>query len=59
MPDYRAYLLDEAGHISHPPKIIAAETDDEAVEAAMPFVNGHDVELWHLDRRVALLRHIK
>jgi hypothetical protein len=43
----------------HPPKIIAAEIDDEAVGAAMPFVNGHDVELWHLDRRVALLRHIK
>jgi hypothetical protein len=27
------------------PKIIVADTDDQAVEAAAPLVDGHDVEI--------------
>ena len=56
MADYRAFLVDRAGHVSEPPKIIVADTDEEAIEAASPLVDGHDVELWYLDRRVAVLK---
>ncbi len=59
MPEYRAYFLDKTGHIAGPAKIIEAETDDQAVEAATPLVDGHDVEVWLFNRRVAVLKHAK
>ncbi len=57
MPEYRVYFLDNAGHISGPAEIIQAETDDQAVQSAKPLVDGHDVEVWLFDRRVAVLKH--
>lgn len=54
MPTYRAYLIDQNDRVvSFKP--IEAEIDEEAVEAARRYVDGCDVEVWHLDRKVARL----
>ena len=54
MPTYRAYLIDENDKIvSFKP--VDADADDEALEVAKQFVDGHDVEVWLLDRRVGRL----
>jgi hypothetical protein len=54
MTTYRAYLIDQNDRVvSFQP--IEAETDEEAVEAARLYVDGCDVEIWHLGRKVARL----
>jgi hypothetical protein len=52
--DYRAYLLDEHGHIvdAH---IFVAASDEAALTHAYQYVNGLDVEVWHRARRVGLI----
>jgi hypothetical protein len=56
MPGYRAYLLDKEGHIvTYRP--IEADSDAEALEIAKQFVEGNDVEVWLLDRKVGRLDH--
>jgi hypothetical protein len=52
--DYRAYLLDEYGHIidAH---AFGARDDDAALIHAYQYRNGLDVEVWHRARRVALI----
>ena len=51
MPTYRAYFIDGDDCVeSYKP--IEAETDAEALKAARQFVDGCDVEVWHLDRRI-------
>jgi hypothetical protein len=52
MPEYRAYILDREGHIIRPVDL-HCENDDEAKEKARQLVNGHDVELWQLDRKIS------
>jgi hypothetical protein len=34
-----------------------ADDDDKAVEIAKKLVDGRDVEVWHLARKIAVLRH--
>lgn len=52
MQHYRAYFLDEDGHISN--AIDMECTDDEqAKECAKKFVSGRNAELWHEDRLIA------
>lgn len=58
MPDYRAYIVGHDGRFQRFEKIDAA-SDDEAVKKARQFLNGHDVEVWHLDRKIAVLSHEK
>jgi hypothetical protein len=55
MPEYRAYILGRDGHIQ---KAIEFEAVDDAVavEQARQYVDGHDVELWQLGRRVIQLK---
>jgi hypothetical protein len=49
---YRAYFLDEDGHISN--AIDMECTDDEqAKECAKKFVSGQNAELWQEDRLIA------
>jgi hypothetical protein len=56
MPGYRAYLLDKEGHIvAYRP--IEADSDAEAMEMAKQFVEGNDVEVWLLDRKLGRLDH--
>jgi len=53
MADYRAYLVDEDGHFSEAVPLICAD-DAEAIEKARPLAVNKDVELWQLDRKVAV-----
>jgi hypothetical protein len=49
--DYRAFLLDEEGHIVDAHAFVAA-SDDVALLHANQYANGFDVEVWHRSRRV-------
>jgi hypothetical protein len=51
MPTYRAYLINGDDRVaSYRP--IDAETDVEALKAARQLVDGCDVEVWYLDRKI-------
>ena len=52
MPDYRAYLIGSDGHFC---KSVVLDEPDEtaAIVAAKQLVDGHDVELWQRDRKIA------
>jgi hypothetical protein len=50
MPTYRAYLIDADNRVSSY-RPIEADTD----AAARQFVDGCDVEVWHLDRKIGRL----
>jgi hypothetical protein len=52
--DYRAYLVDEQGHIADAHVFVAA-TDEAALIKAHQYANGLDVEVWHRARRVGLI----
>jgi hypothetical protein len=56
MPDYRAYALGPEGRIIQSYESVC--TDDEAAKVrAKQYVDGHDIELWQLGRRVAKFPH--
>ena len=55
MNEYRAYLLGPDGHIQQRIDLFCAD-DDAAKEQARQLVDGHDVELWQLDRQIATFR---
>lgn len=54
MRQYRAYILTQDDHIQTV-RIIEAETDEQALEAAKQYVNGCDVELWDRSKKIARL----
>ena len=54
MPTYRAYLIEKDNRV-HSYKPVDAESDEAALEAAKRLVDGHDVEVWFLDRMVGRL----
>jgi hypothetical protein len=55
MPTYRAYLVNGDDRvISYKP--IDAHTDAEALKAARQYVDGCDVEVWYLDRKIGRLQ---
>jgi hypothetical protein len=56
MTEYRAYILTPEGHITKAVDLFC-EDDEAAKERAKLFVNGHDVELWQLGRKVETIRH--
>ncbi len=58
MPTYRAYFIDGDDRVASY-KPIEAETDAEALKAARQFVDGCDVEVWHLDRKIGRLEREK
>ena len=53
MADYRVYLMGTDGHIFKSVELICAD-EAEAIEHAQRLAIGHDVELWQLDRKVAV-----
>ena len=56
MNEYRAYIIGPDGHIQRRIELLCA--DDGAAKAqAEHLVDGHDVELWQLDRRIAEFKH--
>jgi hypothetical protein len=58
MPTYRAYLIDENDRVASY-KAVEADSDAEALLAARRFVDGCDVEVWHLDRKIGRLERAK
>lgn len=52
MPDYRAYLIGSDGHFYRAVAVDALD-DEAAMVAARQLVDGHDVELWQRDRKIA------
>ena len=53
MADYRVYLVGTDGNFSDVVPLVCAD-DAEAIEHAQRLAVGHDVELWQLDRKVAV-----
>ena len=50
MRDYRAYIMGPDGHIED--RIEFWSKDDEtAKKHAEQYVDGHDIELWHQDKK--------
>ena len=56
MRDYRVYVIAPDGHIIDR-KEFFCEDDEAATERAKQYVDGHDVELWHRDHRIAVIPH--
>ncbi len=54
MPMYRAYFIDKDDRVESF-KPIEADSDEQALETAKPLVDGHDIEVWLLDRMVGRL----
>jgi len=54
MPIYRAYFIDDKDRVESF-KPVEADSDEEALETARQLVDGHDVEVWLLDRMVGRL----
>lgn len=54
MSEYRAYIVGADGHF-RTFEVIVADDDQEALRVAEKFVDGHDVELWQLDRKIGVL----
>lgn len=56
MSDYRAYHVDSNGHFF---KSVVVDEPDEAaaIAAARQLVDGHDIELWQRDRKIAKFEH--
>ncbi len=56
MPEYRVYVVGSDGHFFNAVPLECAD-DDEAMERAEQLVDGHDVELWQRDRKIATFKH--
>jgi hypothetical protein len=56
MAEYRVYLIDSDDRFYDVVPLICAD-DDEAMEKAKHLADGHDVELWQRDRKVARFDH--
>jgi hypothetical protein len=52
MAHYIAYLIGRDSHLMKVVDLIC-DDDDDAIRCARPMVDGHGVELWQRDRRVA------
>jgi hypothetical protein len=52
MAHYRAYMIGRDGHFQSAVNLDCAD-DKAAMESAKQFVDGHDVELWQRDRKIA------
>jgi hypothetical protein len=52
MPYYRAYIIGRDGHFERAIDLDCVD-DKAAMESAKQLIEGHDVELWQRDRRIA------
>jgi hypothetical protein len=52
MPDYRVYIIGHDGHFMKSEQLDCAD-DAAAIESAKQLIDGHDIELWQRDRRIA------
>jgi hypothetical protein len=56
MDGFYAYIVDSEGHVINRVNL-AFESEEDAAERAEALVDGHDVELWQRDRKIATFRH--
>ena len=52
MQHYRVYVIGEDGHFIRSIDLSCAD-DSTAIESAKQLIDGHDLELWQRDRRIA------
>jgi hypothetical protein len=52
MPEYRTYFIGLDGHFQKSVRLECAN-DDAAKAQAEQLVDGHDIELWQRDRKIA------
>ena len=58
MQEYRAFVIGLDGHVML--RRDFAAVDDEAAKApARRYVDGHDVEVWQLNRKIVTIPHEK
>ena len=55
MLHYRVYLLDDRRHVISAANLYCAD-EEAAKERAQQLVDTNDVELWQLDRRIAIFK---
>jgi len=53
---YRAFILGHDGHVQSRVDLLC-DDEAEAIRLAKQLVDGHDVELWQLDRQIETFRH--
>lgn len=58
MPDYRAYIIGRDGHFQKAVPLVCSD-DEAAKKEAEQLVDGHDVELWQRDRKIARFERLK
>lgn len=56
MVGFYAYIIGPDGHVINRVDLVF-EKQEDAEERAKSLVDGHDVELWQLDRKIATFRH--
>jgi hypothetical protein len=56
MDGFYAYIVDQEGHVIKRVDL-ALEKEEDAAEHAKHLVDGHDVELWQRDRKIATFKH--
>jgi hypothetical protein len=56
MQGYRAFILGPDGKVENCVELMC-RNDEEAIRLAKQLVDGHDVELWQLDRKIQTFRH--
>jgi hypothetical protein len=52
MQHYRVYVIGQDGHFIRSIDLSCAD-DSAAIESAKQLIDGHDLELWQRDRRIA------
>jgi hypothetical protein len=57
MQGYRAYIMGLDGHVQSRVDI-RCDDEAEAIRLAKQLVDGHDVELWQLDRHIETFRQM-
>ncbi|TPQ34764.1 hypothetical protein C2U70_16470 [Bradyrhizobium guangdongense] len=57
MKEYRAFLLGQDGHIFDAAGFEASD-DEDALQKAQSLVDGCDVEIWQLARKVGAIRAV-
>ena len=56
MAEYRAFVMEEDGHIRSSRAFVCSD-DADAMVWANQLVDGHDIELWSGERFVATINH--
>lgn len=56
MQDYRAFIIGPDGHVQNRIDLRCVD-DAEAIKLAKQLVDGHDVELWQLGRKIEIFMH--